>query len=101
MSEKIVSTSTYVAVLLTLLVLTALTVGISFLPLPPIGHVIAGLSIAALKASLVVLIFMHALHSPRITWCVIVVCIAWLLILFSLTYSDYLTRGALPQMPGH
>jgi hypothetical protein len=32
---------------------------------------------------------------------VILVSIAWLLILFSLTYTDYLTRGALPQMPGH
>ena len=101
MSEKIVSTSTYITVLVILLVLTVLTVGVSFLPLPPIGHVIAGLSIASLKASLVVLIFMHALHSPRLTWCVIVACIVWLLIMFSLTYSDYLTRGSLPQMPGH
>jgi hypothetical protein len=44
---------------------------------------------------------MHALHSPRVTWCVIVASIAWLLILFSLTYTDYLTRGDLPQKPGH
>jgi cytochrome c oxidase subunit IV len=101
MSDKIVSTTTYIVVLVILLVLTALTVAVSFAPLPPIGHVIAGLSIAALKASLVVLVFMHALHSPRLTWCVIVACIVWLLILFSLTYSDYLTRGDLPQMPGH
>ncbi len=101
MSDKIVSTGTYLAVLAILLVLTVLTVGVSFLPLPPIGHVIAGLTIAALKASLVVLVFMHAMHSPRLTWCVIVACIVWLLIMFSLTYADYLTRGSLPQMPGH
>jgi cytochrome c oxidase subunit IV len=101
MSEKIVSTTTYLVVLFILLALTVLTVAVSFLPLAPIGHVVAGLSIAVLKASLVVLIFMHALHSPRLTWCVIVACIAWLLIMFSLTYADYLTRGSLPQMPGH
>ena len=101
MSVKVVSTSTYVTVLVLLLVLTVLTVGVSFAPLPPIGHVIAGLSIATIKATLVVLFFMHALHSPRLTWCVIVTCVVWILILFSLTYSDYLTRGDLPQMPGH
>jgi len=101
MSSKITPANTYIVVLIALLVLTVLTVGVSFVPLPPIGHVVAGLSIAARKATLVVLIFMHALHSPRITWCVIVASIAWVLILFSLTYADYLTRGSLPQMPGH
>jgi cytochrome c oxidase subunit 4 len=101
MSTKIVSAPTYIGVLVILLALTVLTVAVSFVPLPPAGHVAAGMSIAALKATLVVLIFMHALHSPRLTWCVILASIAWLLILFSLTYSDYLTRGSLPQMPGH
>jgi cytochrome c oxidase subunit 4 len=101
MSEKITSTPTYITVLVVLLALTVLTVAVSFVPLPPIGHVAAGMSIAALKATLVVLFFMHALNSPRITWCVIVASIVWLLILFSLTFADYLWRGALPQMPGH
>ena len=31
--------------------------------------------IAVVKATLVVLFFMHAIHSPRVTWCVIVVSI--------------------------
>ena len=101
MSTKIVPTNTYIVVLIVLLALTVLTVAVSFVPLPPIGHVVAGMSIAALKATLVVLIFMHAMHSPRLTWCVILASIAWLAILFSLTYTDYLTRGSLPQMPGH
>jgi cytochrome c oxidase subunit 4 len=101
MSTKIIPVNTYIVILVVLLTLTVLTVAVSFVPLPPAGHVAAGMSIAALKATLVVLIFMHALHSPRVTWCVIVASIAWLLILFSLTYSDYLARGSLPQMPGH
>jgi cytochrome c oxidase subunit IV len=101
MSTKIISTRTYIAVLIALLVLTVLTVGISFVPLPPSGHVAAGLSIAAVKASLVVLIFMHALYSPRVTWCVIVAAIVTMLVIASLTYVDYLTRDMLPQMPGH
>jgi cytochrome c oxidase subunit 4 len=101
MSTKIIPVNTYITILVILLGLTVLTVLVSFAPLPPAGHVAAGMSIAALKATLVVLIFMHALHSPRLTWCVILASIAWLLILFSLTYTDYLTRGSLPQMPGH
>jgi cytochrome c oxidase subunit 4 len=101
MSSKITPANTYIVVLIALLVLTVLTVGVSFVRLSPVGHVVAGLSIATLKATLVVLIFMHALHSPRITWCVIVASVVWVLILFSLTYADYLTRGSLPQMPGH
>jgi cytochrome c oxidase subunit IV len=101
MSTKVIPTNTYIFVLIILLALTVLTVAVSFVPLPPAGHVAAGMSIAAIKATLVVLIFMHALHSPRVTWCVIVVSVAWLLLMFSLTYTDYLTRGDLPQMPGH
>ena len=101
MSTKVIPANTYIFVLVILLALTVLTVAVSFVPLPPAGHVAAGMSIAAIKATLVVLIFMHALHSPRVTWCVIVVSIAWLLLMFSLTYTDYLTRGDLPQMPGH
>jgi cytochrome c oxidase subunit 4 len=101
MSTKIVSPATYVAVVVALLVLTALTVGVSFIPLPPAGHVVAGLSIATIKATLVVLIFMHALHSPRLTWCVIVTAVVWILLMASLMAADYLTRNMLPQMPGH
>ena len=66
-----------------------------------IGTFGAGLVIAAVKASLVVLFFMHAIHSPRVTWCVIVVSIVFLVILFSLTLADVMTRSLVPFMPGH
>ena len=101
MAAKPVSVAAYIWVLVILWVLTIVTVAISFVPLPPAGHVAAGLTIGAIKAAFVVLIFMHALYSPRITWCVIIAAITWVLILFSLTYTDYLTRGKLPQLPGH
>jgi cytochrome c oxidase subunit 4 len=101
MTTPIVSVKTYVAVLAALVVLTVLTVTVSFLPLPEGLHIGAGLVIAAVKASLVVLFFMHAIHSPRITWCVIVVSIGFVLILFSLTLADFTTRSLVPFMPGH
>lgn|SRR5579883_1859609 len=95
------SVKTYVAILVALTVLTVLTVAISFLPLAGGWHVAAGMAVGAIKATLVVLFFMHAMHSPRITWCVIVIAIFFILILFSLTLADFTTRSLLPFMPGH
>jgi cytochrome c oxidase subunit 4 len=50
------------------------------------------LGIATIKAVLVILFFMHALHSSRLTWVVIIGSFIWLGVLFVLTFSDYLTR---------
>jgi cytochrome c oxidase subunit 4 len=101
MATPMASVKTYVSVLVVLVALTVLTVTVSFFPLPEALHIGAGLVIAIVKATLVVLFFMHAVHSPRVTWCVIVVSIAWLLILFSLTLADFMTRSMVPFMPGH
>jgi cytochrome c oxidase subunit 4 len=101
MAERILSPVTYWIVLAILLVLTVLTVGVSFIPMPGLGHIICGLVIAVIKATLVVLFFMHVLVSPRLTRAVIAVAVTWIFILFSLTLSDYLTRGDVPFTPGH
>jgi cytochrome c oxidase subunit 4 len=101
MSAELTSTRTYVAVLSALVVLTVITVGVSFLHLEMRWHVTAGLTIAAIKASLVVLFFMHATSSPRKTWCVIVIAVTWLAILFALTFVDFVTRSSVPYVPGH
>ncbi len=50
------------------------------------------LVIATIKAALVILFFMHAIHSSRLTWVVIIASFVWLGVLFVLTFSDYLTR---------
>jgi cytochrome c oxidase subunit IV len=101
MATPITSAKTYVAVLAVLCVLTVLTVTLSFVSLPEELHITGGLVIAAAKASLVVLFFMHAIHSPRVTWCVIVISILFLIILFSLTLAEVGTRSLVPFMPGH
>ena len=51
------------------------------------------LIIATIKASLVILYFMHAAHSTRLTWVVILGSFLWLGVLFVLTFADYLTRA--------
>jgi len=102
MSERLLSPAAYLIVLAVLLGLTVLTVGLSFLPSSPAMRVVAGQSIAVVKASLVVLFFMHALGSPAQTRAVIVVTIFWLVVvLMGLTFSDYFTRWLFPNIPGH
>ena len=82
---------TYFAIFGALLVLTAATVLVAYLPLGE-WHTVLALGIAVAKAGLVVLFFMHLLHSTRLTWLVAGAGVFWLGILFSLTLSDYLTR---------
>jgi cytochrome c oxidase subunit IV len=55
------------------------------------------LTIATIKATLVVLFFMHVRYSTRLTWAVVLGALFWLGILLALTMSDYLSRGWIPQ----
>jgi cytochrome c oxidase subunit 4 len=100
MAEHTLTPKGYTGVLVVLLVLTVVTVGFSFVPLGPDWHVGVGLVIGTCKATLVVLFFMHALHSNKLTWLAIGAGLFWLSILLVLTLSDYLARGLLPY-PGH
>jgi cytochrome c oxidase subunit 4 len=54
------------------------------------------LTIACAKALLVVLFFMHVRWSTRLTWVVAGAGFFWLLILFSITMADYMSRGWVP-----
>jgi len=101
MSERMTSPTTYFVVLVSLVMLTVLTVALSFAPLTGRWHLALGLSIAAVKGALVILWFMHAISSPRVTWAVIVVSSTGLAILIILTYTDLFSRGMVPGMPGH
>jgi cytochrome c oxidase subunit 4 len=91
LSEHIVSPKVYIGIFLSLMVLTAATVAAAYVNLGPFNIVIA-LAIATLKATLVVLFFMHARYSPGRTHMVIISAIFWLAIMLSLTLSDYATR---------
>jgi cytochrome c oxidase subunit 4 len=50
------------------------------------------LGIAITKAALVVLFFMHAFYSPKLTGLVILSSIAFFIILVFLTLTDYVSR---------
>jgi len=85
----------YYAVFAALIVGTALTVAVAFVDLGAMNNVLM-LGIAMTKALLVILFFMHVRWSTRLTWVVAASGFVWLLILFGLTMTDYLTRGWVP-----
>lgn len=93
MSEHIVSIRVYVTIFLALMAGTALTVWAGFRDFPEPLNVIIALTVACVKATLVVLYFMHVRYSSRLIWVIVASAIFWLGILFALTLSDYWTRG--------
>lgn len=83
----------YLAIGVGLLVLTATTVGAAFVNLGPFNPVVA-LLIATIKATVVVLFFMHVKGaSEKLTGAVVVSGFFFLAILLSLSLADYLTRS--------
>ena len=81
----------YFGVFFALLFLTAATVWVASIDLGAWNTPVA-LMIAGLKASLVLLYFMHVRWSSRLTWIFIAGSLLWLLVLIAFTMSDYLSR---------
>lgn len=86
---------TYFLIYALLMVGLAATVAVAYVPLGSWNLVVA-LLIAFTKATLVVLIFMHVLNSPRLTWIAVFAGLIWLAIMLSLMMADYMTRSWLP-----
>ena len=91
MASHILPKRVYYTIFAILLFCTYLTVQLAFLDLGALNTV-AALAIAVFKSALVVLFFMHAKYSPRLTWAVVLGSLFWLGILLALTMSDYMTR---------
>ena len=93
MSEHIVPIRVYAGVFLALMASTTLTVFAAFHDFPWQFNTVIALTIAVIKATLVVLYFMHVRYSSRLIWVIVASALFWLAILFALTFSDYWTRG--------
>jgi cytochrome c oxidase subunit IV len=94
-SEHVVPIRTYLIIFVVLLLGTALTTVIAYVDLGPL-NVVVMLLIAFIKATLVILFFMHVKFTGRLTQIAAASGFAWLAILIGLTLSDYLTRGRTP-----
>jgi cytochrome c oxidase subunit 4 len=99
----------YIGVFALLMVMTLLTVYVAqfdlegmFKDTPVIKNfsgalnALVALTIAVIKATAVILIFMHVRWSSRLTQVIVVASVFWLLIMLSFTLSDYFTRGGWP-----
>ena len=92
MAGHVAPKSLYYLVFLALMVGTFLTVLVAKFDLGVMNNLVM-LTSACSKALLVVLFCMHVRWSTRLTWVVAASGFFWLLILFTLTLSDYLSRG--------
>ncbi len=96
MSGHVSPKSMYFTIFGALMFFTALTVGVAFVDLGVLNFPVA-LGIAITKATLVILFFMHVIHSSRLTKLIVATGFFFLLVLFGLTLTDYLSRGWMPN----
>lgn len=97
--HHIVPLKFYFGVFLLLMVMTVLTVLVASLNLGSL-NVLVALTIAVIKATAVVLIFMHVWWGSKLTKVLVVAGVFWLIIMLVFTLSDYYTRGGWPTKLG-
>jgi len=90
--SHVVPVSLYVTIWAALMVFTGITVFAATVELH-VFNIVVALLIATIKGTLVVLFFMHLRYSTKLTMVTVVAAIFFLLILFSLSMTDYLTRA--------
>ena len=97
--EHHLPTNLYFVIFGALMVLTALTVGLAFVNLGQLNIVVA-LVVAIIKASLVVLFFMHLKYESHLTKVVLGAGVFWLMLLLGII-MDYVTRSWMyvPPLP--
>lgn len=101
--HHIVPVKVYLGVFLALMVFTAITVAIASFDLEHIWgplNIIIAMTVAVIKASLVILFFMHVKYSSKLTQVIVIAGVFWLVILLAFTISDYLTRSGWPTKLG-
>ena len=103
MSDHVVSPKLYIAVFVALLALTGLTVwaagqdfGILTIPVVSVTlnlNTVIAIGIAATKATLVILFFMHVRWAGKLVQLFVASGFIWLGILIAITLADYVSRG--------
>jgi cytochrome c oxidase subunit 4 len=93
------SMGSYNFVFISLLVLLALTYAAYLKDLSPYApsginlNLVVALIIAVIKASMVLMVFMHVRLSPKIVWVFSISAFFWLAIMIAGFENDYVTRG--------
>ncbi|HEY8997348.1 MAG TPA: cytochrome C oxidase subunit IV family protein [Edaphobacter sp.] len=90
--HHIIGPSTYIMVYVSLLILTGVTVGAAFIDLGVLNPIIA-VGIACIKATVVILFFMHVFYQSRLIKLTVAAGFFTFLILITMTLSDYISRA--------
>lgn len=90
--HHIIGPGTYITVYVTLLILTGVTVGAAFVDLHIFNPIIA-VAIACVKATIVILFFMHVFYQSRLIKLTVAAGFFTFLILITMTLSDYISRA--------
>jgi len=85
-----------IGIFVALMLLLLLTIVAARLPLGS-ATLLISLAIAAAKAILVVLYFMHVRFASRTTWLFVGAGVLWLSIMFTLTFSEYFGRSQISR----
>lgn len=93
--EHITTYKTYFIIWAALMVLTVITVYVSYIDFGTMNVVIA-MAVASLKAALVALFFMHLKFEDSITWVFALFPLALLFLLITMTFVDTFTRVVVP-----
>lgn len=91
--DHITPVGTFLTVYGTLIVLTILTVAVSYMNLSPTPSILVAMGIAALKGSLVVLFFMHLKYDTRFNKLVFITGLWVVTLFFCFTMIDLASRG--------
>jgi cytochrome c oxidase subunit 4 len=84
--------SLYITIFLLLMVMTGVTVGAAYVDLGALNLPVA-VAIACFKATIVILYFMHVKYSSKIVKLTAATGFFFLIILFGITITDYMTRN--------
>ncbi len=92
MSQHVISKQANYLIFAILMILLVATVAVVQVDLGSLNLFIAML-IAAVKAALIMLYFMHVRFASRLTWVFSTAAFFWLFLMLGLTFNDYAARG--------
>mgnify|MGYP001235432772 CR=1 FL=1 len=95
MSAHVIPLRVYWLIFGLLLILTGATVGVAFVDLGFFNLFVA-LGIAGIKATLVVMYFMHVKYNERLIGLCVIGGVFWLVIMLLFLLTDYFSRGWIP-----
>lgn len=103
--HHVVPVSTYIKVIISLMVLLIITLAAAAVDFSQYGpalaplNIIIAMTIAVVKAVIIILYFMHVRYSSKLVWVFAFAAFYWVVILFVMTLTDYMSRY-MTQYPG-